>query len=129
MAFEIDRIDHVVLTVADIERTCGFYERALGMKRESFGNGRTALRFGGQKINLHLIGKEVEPKATAAGPGTGDLCLITKANPAAVRAHLEDCDVEILDGPVPRTGATGPITSVYFRDPDGNLIEVSRYDD
>lgn len=128
MGFNIERIDHVVLTVADIERTCRFYEKVLGMTREVFGNGRTALRFGNQKINLHLIGQEQEPKAAAAGSGTGDFCFITKADPMAVVAHLKACNVDVLDGPVARTGATGPITSVYFRDPDLNLIEVSRYD-
>lgn len=129
MTFEIQQIDHIVLTVADIDRTCRFYEHTLGMTRESFGEGRTALRFGSQKINLHLMGQEVEPKAAAAGPGTGDICFITHSAPSVVKEHLENCGVAIQAGPVTRTGAMGPITSFYFRDPDGNLIEVSRYDD
>lgn len=128
MGLQIERIDHIVLTVADIERSCAFYEKALGMVREVFGDGRVALRFGNQKINLHLVGQEQEPKAAVAGPGTGDLCLITTAAPQDVVTHLESCGIEILEGPVPRTGATGPIMSVYFRDPDCNLIEVSRYE-
>ena len=127
MPIEIDRLDHMVLTVADIDRTCEFYGRVLGMHRQEFGEGRTCLVFGRQKINLHLIGKEVEPKASAAGPGTGDICLITMSSLEDVEEILKANQVEILDGPVPRTGALGPIISYYFRDPDGNLIEISRY--
>ena len=124
----IDRIDHVVLTVFDLERTCDFYGRVLGMRRETFAGGRTALSFGRQKLNLHVAGREFEPKALNPRPGAIDLCLIAATPLAEVAAHLKDCGVVIAAGPVSKTGATGPITSVYFRDPDGNLIEVSNYD-
>jgi catechol 2,3-dioxygenase-like lactoylglutathione lyase family enzyme len=123
----IEAIDHIVLTVADIAATCAFYERVLGMRTVSFGAGRTALAFGAQKINLHEVGRELEPKARHAGPGTGDLCLLTTQPIEQVIAHLQACGVAVLQGPVPRTGARGPIVSVYFHDPDFNLIEVSRY--
>jgi catechol 2,3-dioxygenase-like lactoylglutathione lyase family enzyme len=124
----IDRIDHLVLTVADLDRTCEFYSRALGMQVATFGAGRKALVFGRQKLNLHQAGREFEPKARHPTPGAIDLCLITLVPLAKVAAHLEACGVEITEGPVARTGATGPITSIYFRDPDANLIEVSNYD-
>jgi catechol 2,3-dioxygenase-like lactoylglutathione lyase family enzyme len=93
----------------------------------TFGAGRRALAFGAQKINLHAVGAELEPRAPNAGPGTGDLCLVTRVPMPQVLAHLAACGVEVLQGPVPRTGARGPILSVYFRDPDGNLVEVSNY--
>jgi catechol 2,3-dioxygenase-like lactoylglutathione lyase family enzyme len=124
---KIDAIDHLVLTVADIEATCVFYARVLGMQVVTFGAGRRALAFGSQKINLHAVGAELEPRAPNAMPGTGDLCLITAVPMPQVLAHLAACGVDILQGPVPRTGARGPILSVYFRDPDGNLVEVSNY--
>ncbi len=123
------RLDHLVLTVADIDATAAFYGRVLGMRRVSFGQERTALAFGRQKINLHQAGREFEPKARHPTPGSGDLCLITEAPIEALVAHLQACGVEIEEGPVARTGAVGPIESVYFRDPDGNLIEVARYAD
>ena len=121
----IDRIDHVVLTVRDIEATCKFYERALGMKVVAFEGGRRALAFGRQKFNLHAVGKEFEPKADRPVAGSADFCLITSVPMARVVDHLRACGVALLEGPVQRTGATGPIVSVYFRDPDLNLIEVS----
>lgn len=123
----IDRLDHLVLTVADIGATCDFYSRVLGMEVVTFGAGRKALAFGAQKINLHEKGKEFEPKAANPAPGSADLCFITPVPVATVVDHLRQCGVPILEGPVARTGATGPITSVYFRDPDANLIEVSNY--
>jgi len=123
----IERIDHFVLTVASIEETCAFYEKTLLMKIEIFGEGRKALKFGNQKINLHEIGKEFEPKAKTPTSGSGDFCLISTENMDTIISHLKTCNVEIEGGPVPRTGATGSITSVYFRDPDQNLIEVSTY--
>jgi catechol 2,3-dioxygenase-like lactoylglutathione lyase family enzyme len=126
-SISVDRLDHLVLTVADIEATAAFYERVLGMTRVSFGDGRTALRFGRQKINLHPAGREFEPKARHPTPGSGDLCFITEAPIEALIVHLEARGVAIEEGPVARTGATGPIDSVYFRDPDGNLVEVGRY--
>jgi catechol 2,3-dioxygenase-like lactoylglutathione lyase family enzyme len=122
---QIEGLDHLVLTVADVGRTRDFYERVLGMEPVIFGEGRHALAFGAQKINLHEVGREFEPKAAVPTPGSADLCFLTNAPVAEVVEHLEANDVEILEGPVRRTGAVGPITSVYFRDPDGNLIEVS----
>ncbi|MER2527558.1 MAG: VOC family protein [Candidatus Competibacter denitrificans] len=123
----IARLDHLVLTVASIEVSCDFYSRALGMNVTTFGSGRKALKFGAQKINLHQLGSEFEPKATKPMPGSADLCFIATTAIDAVAQHLIECGVPILEGPVKRTGATGPITSIYFRDPDGNLIEVSNY--
>jgi catechol 2,3-dioxygenase-like lactoylglutathione lyase family enzyme len=125
----IDRLDHLVLTVASIDATCAFYSRVLGMEVVHFAEGRTALAFGRQKINLHEVGKEFVPRAVRATAGSGDLCLISAVPLVDVVRHLDDCEVEIIEGPVAKTGATGPIRSVYFRDPDGNLIEVSEYTD
>jgi catechol 2,3-dioxygenase-like lactoylglutathione lyase family enzyme len=124
----IDRLDHFVLTVRDIDATCAFYERAFGMTREVFGAGRTALKFGRQKINLHPAGRELEPKAAHPTPGGGDFCLITTTPIADVVRHLEKAGIDIELMPSTRTGATGPITSVYLRDPDMNLVEVSVYE-
>jgi catechol 2,3-dioxygenase-like lactoylglutathione lyase family enzyme len=125
---KIDRVDHFVLTVRDIEATCAFYTRVLGMAVEVFGQQkRTALKFGRQKINLHQAGREFEPKAKTPMPGSGDFCLIAAVPLEQVIAHLKTCGVAIEEGPVDKTGATGPIRSVYFRDPDQNLVEVSTY--
>ena len=121
----IDHLDHLVLTVVSIEQSCDFYARALGMGVETFGEGRKALTFGNQKINLHRAGHEFEPKAKRPTPGSGDLCFISETLMDDVIAHLQAQEVAIEEGPVRRTGATGPILSVYFRDPDRNLIEVS----
>ncbi|ANM08825.1 MULTISPECIES: VOC family protein [unclassified Rhizobium] len=121
----IDRLDHLVLTVADIAATCDFYSRILGMSVETFAEGRKALKFGRQKINLHQAGHEFEPKATHAVPGSGDLCFIAETPLADVIAHLRASAIVVEEGPVERTGATGRLRSVYFRDPDGNLVEVS----
>ena len=121
----IDSLDHLVLTVADVEATCSFYRRVLGMEVVTFAQGRKALGFGRQKINLHLRGHEFEPKAERPTPGSGDLCFLTSTPLGEVVAHLTAEGVAIVDGPVRRTGATGPILSVYLRDPDGNLIEVA----
>lgn len=126
---QILRFDHIVLTVEDIDATCRFYETVLGMQTVTFAGGRKALAFGQQKINLHQRGREFEPKAHAPTPGSADLCLIAATPIAEVMAHLRACGVAILEGPVDRTGAVGPIVSVYFRDPDHNLIEVSNYRD
>jgi catechol 2,3-dioxygenase-like lactoylglutathione lyase family enzyme len=123
----IDRLDHLVLTVASIDETCDFYARVLGMEVSRFGAGRTALTFGRQKINLHEVGKEFVPRAAHATAGSGDLCLVSATPLDAVVRHLDVCGITIIEGPVAKTGATGPIRSVYFRDPDGNLIEVSEY--
>lgn len=127
MAVSIERVDHIVLTVADLEATCHFYTRVLGMQARVFGDGRWALHFGDAKINLHRQGHEFEPKAMRPTAGSADLCLIAATPIAEVVAHLRDCGVDIIDGPVQRTGALGAMQSVYFRDPDGNLIEVSNY--
>jgi catechol 2,3-dioxygenase-like lactoylglutathione lyase family enzyme len=124
---KIDRLDHFVLTVADIDVTCDFYARVLGMDVVSFGQGRKALSFGIQKINLHQHHHEFEPKAKQPTPGSGDFCLITSVPLDQVVEHIRQCGVAIEDGPVKRTGARGPIESVYFRDPDDNLVEVSNY--
>ncbi|MHB1056165.1 MAG: VOC family protein [Thermoleophilia bacterium] len=121
---KIDRFDHLVLTVNDIEATCSFYKKVLGMDIVVSGGGK-ALSFGSQKINLHQKGKEDEPKALKPTPGSGDLCFITSVPISEVIAHLKSYGIEIIEGPIKRTGATGPIISVYFRDPDLNLIEVS----
>ncbi|MFC3885663.1 VOC family protein [Bacillus songklensis] len=121
----IERLDHLVLTVKDVEVTCAFYSRVLGMKVVTFGEGRKALQFGCQKINLHEHGNEFEPKAHCPVPGSADLCMITNVPIGQVISHLNRCDVPIEEGPVPRTGATGRIESVYIRDPDRNLIEIA----
>ncbi|WAF88082.1 VOC family protein [Metapseudomonas otitidis] len=123
----LERIDHLVLTVADIPRTVDFYQRVLGMRHEVFGEGRSALAFGQQKLNLHQAGREFEPKATHPLPGAIDLCLVTTWPLDRLLAHLAAEGVAVEEGPVRRTGALGPIESVYVRDPDGNLIEIGRY--
>ncbi len=124
---QLERIDHIVLTVRDIETTCAFYEKALGMKEVAFGENRKALVFGNQKINLHEQGKEFEPHAHRPTPGSADLCFITKTPLPAIMKRLKSASVEIMEGPVQRTGANDPITSIYFRDPDKNLIEIANY--
>jgi len=123
----IDRIDHLVLTVADLDRTVAFYTRVLGMTAETFGEGRTALVFGRQKINLHVAGAEFEPKAAFPGTGTADFCLITESPVEEVRAQLAAAGVPIEVGPVTKQGALGAMRSVYVRDPDQNLVEIAVY--
>ena len=127
MPVRIDRLDHLVLTVASIGETCDFYARVLGMGVSQFAEGRTALTFGRQKINLHEVGKEFVPRAACPTAGSGDLCLVSATPLEEVVQHLKKCGIRIIEGPVAKAGATGPIRSVYFRDPDGNLIEVSEY--
>ena len=122
---KIDSLDHLVLTVKDVEATCAFYSKVLGMDVVTFGDGRKALSFGSQKINLHRHGKEVEPNAQHPTPGSADLCFITSVPLPEVINHLSCCAVAVLEGPVERASAEGPILSVYFRDPDLNLIEVA----
>jgi len=122
---KIDTLDHLVLTVRDIARTTRFYSQVLGMQPVAFAGDRKALAFGVMKINLHQAGREFEPKALHPMPGSADLCFITSVPINEVAAHLRRCDVTMLEGPVERTGAQGRIMSVYFRDPDMNLIEVS----
>ena len=123
----IDRLDHLVLTVANVDVTCAFYQRVLGMGVVTFGESRKALTFGAQKINPHQHGREFEPKADMPTPGSADLCLIAGVPLAEAQAHVRACGIDIIEGPVQRTGAKGSILSIYFRDPDANLIEVSNY--
>jgi len=125
---EIIKLDHLVLTVKNVDETCAFYEKTMGMRVVTFGPGRKALAFGSQKINLHQKGNEFEPKAQNPTPGSADLCFITSTPLKEVLSHLQSCGVDIINGPARRTGATGPIISVYFRDPDMNLIELSNYE-
>ena len=124
---EISRLDHFVLTVKDLQKTVAFYTQVLGMKEVRFGEGRIALEYGQQKINLHELGNEFEPKAQNVREGSADLCFITQTPLEDAMNHVREQGVELLEGPVKRTGAQGPILSFYFRDPDGNLIEVSNY--
>ena len=119
-------IDHFVLTVASIDATVAFYRDTLGFGAEIFGpERRTALTFGAQKINLHEVGKEFVPRARVATAGSGDFCLLAETPVVEIAEHLTSLGIDVEEGPVPKTGATGPITSIYFRDPDGNLVEVS----
>ncbi|EPN0296734.1 VOC family protein [Pseudomonas aeruginosa] len=122
---QIDRLDHLVLTVRDIDASIDFYTRVLGMRAVTFGAGRKALAEGAHKINLHQAGGEFEPKAERPTPGSADLCFIVATPLEAVAEQLRQQAVEILEGPVQRTGAGGPILSLYLRDPDLNLIELS----
>lgn len=122
-------LDHLVLTVADIDRTVTFYRDVLGMVAEQFlpadGSTRWALKFGAQKINLHPATAPFDPKARVPQPGSADLCFLSDTPLADWQAHFKACGVSVEQGPVARTGATGPIVSLYVRDPDGNLLEVS----
>jgi catechol 2,3-dioxygenase-like lactoylglutathione lyase family enzyme len=126
---EVERLDHLVLTVADVNRTVDFYRRVLGMRSVVFGADRRALSFGSQRINLHQAGREIDPKASRPTLGSADLCLVSRTPLTDVVAHLAGCGVRIEEGPVQRTGALGAITSVYLRDPDRNLIEIAVYDE
>ena len=124
---KITHLDHLVLTVEDVEASCAFYTRIFDIKEVTFGNERKAVVFGDQKINFHQQGRELEPKALHPTPGSGDLCFITTDSLADVVRHIRDCEVEILEGPIKRTGALGSMMSIYIRDPDQNLIEVATY--
>ncbi|OZG72715.1 VOC family virulence protein [Hahella sp. CCB-MM4] len=125
----VTHLDHLVLTVKDIENTCDFYSRILGMEVVTFGDNRRALRFGEQKINLHSSQSPLRPHARVPMSGSADLCFISTTPVEDLKLFIEQQGVIIEEGPVPRTGATGAIRSIYFRDPDGNLIEVSNYVD
>jgi catechol 2,3-dioxygenase-like lactoylglutathione lyase family enzyme len=125
MTLQIDRLDHFVLTVRDLRAAVDFYTRVLGMQEVTFGNARKALAFGRQKINLHVAGAEFDPHARSPVPGSADVCFITGTPLEEAMAHVRACGVAIEEGPAPKTGATGPLTSFYVRDPDGNLVEVS----
>lgn len=120
----IRSLDHLVLTVTDLDATLDFYTRVLGMEHTRFGE-RHAVSFGSQKINLHEVGREFSPRAAQATAGSGDLCFLIEGSLTDAQAHLTEHDIEIEEGPVDRTGATGPIRSLYIRDPDNNLIELS----
>lgn len=122
----ITSLDHLVLTVRDLDASVRFYVDGLGMELREFDGGRQALHFGHQKIHLHLAGHEFEPKAARATPGSADLCFLTERPLAEISEHLEKLGFPIIEGPVPRSGATGPMLSIYTRDPDGNLIEIAR---
>lgn len=125
----ITALDHLVLTVADIPATLAFYQRALGMLPQSYavadGSTRHALAFGSQKLNLHQRGQEFDPKAASPLPGSADLCFLTERPISEVAAHLAALGIPVIEGPVRRTGAQGPILSIYLRDPDGNLLEIA----
>ncbi|MBP0493547.1 VOC family protein [Pararoseomonas indoligenes] len=132
MRFAVDRLDHLVITCRDVETMASWYQRVLGMELESFGpHNRTSLRFGGQKINLRPqdVSQEEWFTGESALPGGQDLCFIVTVMAEDVASHLRDCGVTIELGPVEKAGALGAITSVYCRDPDGNLIEISSYGD
>jgi catechol 2,3-dioxygenase-like lactoylglutathione lyase family enzyme len=128
MAFAIDRMDHVVLNCRDVGTTAAWYQRVLGMQREEFGQDRrVALKFGSQKINLRPTGAANWPTGAVDAPGSLDICFITTSSPEDVLDHLRACGVTVTEGPVQRTGALGIMTSIYCRDPDGNLVEIARY--
>jgi catechol 2,3-dioxygenase-like lactoylglutathione lyase family enzyme len=127
MSLTIDRIDHVVLNCRDVEATAAWYERVLGMRRETFGDNRLALTFGNQKINVRPSGSPNWVTGAFDTPGSLDVCFIAEASPHEIGAHLRACGVEIINGPVTKIGALGPMTSHYCRDPDGNLVEVASY--
>jgi catechol 2,3-dioxygenase-like lactoylglutathione lyase family enzyme len=127
ITMNVKRLDHFVLTVKNLSATCNFYKNVLGMEEVTFNNGRRALQFGEQKINLHELCSEFGPKAAMPTPGAADLCFITEDPLEDVLMHLKECSIQLIEGPVERTGALGNILSVYISDPDGNLIEISNY--
>jgi catechol 2,3-dioxygenase-like lactoylglutathione lyase family enzyme len=124
---QVESLDHLVLTVADVEASAIFYRRVLGLQRVVFGAGRMALQLGRQKINLHPADAPLQPHALRPTPGSADLCFVTQVTLGDWLMHLAASGVLLEAGPVPRTGALGPMISIYFRDPDGNLIEIARY--
>ena len=127
-SFRVHAIDHLVLTVQNVRSTCDFYRRVMGMDVVHFERGRTALRFGRQKINLHKAGNEFEPKARRPTRGSADICFTTSKTVSDWERHLKRSGVQVIEGPAAQTGARGTIQSIYFRDPDGNLVEVSKYE-
>ena len=124
---KVTSLDHLVLTVQDLDATVDFYTRVLGMTVSAFGEGRLALKFGTQKINLHELGNEFQPNARRAQPGGGDLCFLTDDPLDLWVDYLEQEGVDLVGGPVQRIGALGPMESIYCRDPDGNLVEIASY--
>lgn len=127
MKYQIKSLDHLVLTVKDIAKTVEFYTTVLGMQKEIFKQNRVALKFGSQKINLHQLGAEFEPKAYNVKEGSADLCFIAQTSVTDFKAYIESLGVKVIEGPIKRTGAMGEIDSIYVRDPDGNLIEIANY--
>ena len=127
MKYQIKSLDHLVLTVKDIAKTVEFYTMVLGMQKEIFKQNRVALKFGLQKINLHQLGAEFEPKAYNVKEGSADLCFITQTSVTDFKIHIESLGVKVIEGPIKRTGSVGEINSIYVRDPDGNLIEIANY--
>lgn len=125
MTIRIKSLDHLVITASDLQATIDFYTRVLGMEHVAFGNNLHAVQFGDQKFNIHDTSTDVSPKAKNIVPGSADFCLICETPVSQVILHLADCGIEIEEGPVTRSGAAGTLESVYFRDPDGNLVEVS----
>ena len=128
----VDSIDHFVLTVQNVETTAAFYAQALGAEVVRYRQGeqeRVALQFGTQKINLHQVDQAIPLRAAAPSPGSGDFCFVTRRPLAQVAAHLRSCGVKVVEGPVVRNGARGQMMSLYFRDPDGNLVEVANYEE
>ena len=124
---KVAALDHIVLTVESLEATVDFYTRVLGMSVRAFEGGRLALKFGSQKINLHEAGQEFQPNARRALPGSADVCFVSEVALEDWLEHLAANGVDVIEGPIRRLGALGPMTSIYFRDPDGNLIEVANY--
>ena len=124
---KVTTLDHLVLTVQDLDSTVDFYTRVLGMTVSAFAEGRLALKFGSQKINLHEAAQEFQPNARRALPGSADICFVSEAPLEDWLEHLAANGVEVIEGPIRQLGALGPMTSIYFRDPDGNLIEVANY--
>ncbi len=127
MKYQIKSLDHLVLTVKDIAKSVEFYTTVLGMQKEIFKQNRVALKFGSQKINLHQLGAEFEPKAYNVKEGSADLCFVTQTSVTDFKTHIESLGVKVIEGPIKRTGAVGEINSIYVRDPDGNLIEIANY--
>lgn len=122
---KVNKLDHLVITAKNLDRTMAFYTRVLGMELMTFADGRKALQFGAQKINLHEAEKEFEPHARNPLPGSADLCFITETPMPLIISHLDSCDIPVIAGPVKKSGATGPLLSIYIHDPDGNLIEIA----
>ena len=122
---KVSKLDHFIITANNLEKTIDFYSRILGMEQQTYSDGRKALIFGDQKINLHEAGKEFKPHAQNPLPGSADLCFITRTPMQQVISHLTTCNVSIIEGPLEKSGASGPLLSIYIRDPDNNLIEIA----
>ena len=122
---KVSKLDHFIITANNLEKTIDFYSRILGMEQQTYSDGRKALIFGDQKINLHEAGKEFKPHAQNPLPGSADLCFITRTPMQQVISHLTTCNVSIIEGPLEKSGASGPLFSIYIRDPDNNLIEIA----